>query len=212
MLSTSVSAAAAGRAAGGRVLPPCLDQKIARLYHGMFHAVAAGGKILPPLLADPVTEPWSCSAAAAAKMEAQPPPVFTRWPQPQSLGSSDVAPAAPTALCVVARDLLAMDRPLCGSWRDTALLCAHGAHRHAQPRVKRRRLKTSYRGWRRAARARSEQRCVRCERRRRRAIGERWLHGLAHSNTTCDPKLCMRCAHVTLSFICAPLLRNLAPL
>ena len=154
MGAASLCAAAAGRAVHGRALSPCLDQKIARLYHGMFHAVAAGGKILPPLLADPVTEPWSCSAAAAAKMEAQPPPVFTRWPQPQSLGSSDVAPAAPTALCVVARDLLAMDRPLCGSWRDTALLCAHGAHRHAQPRVKRRRLKTSYRGWRRAACAR----------------------------------------------------------
>ena len=185
MLSTSVSAAAAGRAAGGRALPPCLDHKIARLYHGTFHAVAAGGKILPPLPADPVTEPWSCSAAAAAKMEAQPPPVFTRWPQPQSLGSSGIAPAAPTGLCVVARDLLLrMDRPLCGSWRDTALLGAHGAHHHAQPRVKRRRLKISYRGWRRAARARPEQRSVRRERRRRRAIGEAmaaWTGALKHN-------------------------------
>ena len=110
MGAASLCAAAAGRAVHGRALSPCLDQKIARLYHGTFHAVAAGGKNLPPPPADPVTEPWSRSTAAAAKMNAQAPPVFTRWPEPQSPASREAAPAAPTGLCVIARRCLLMDR------------------------------------------------------------------------------------------------------
>ena len=50
-------------------------------------------------------------AAAAAMMEAQAPPVFARWPEPRLLASRHAAPAASTALCVVARGHLPMDRP-----------------------------------------------------------------------------------------------------
>ena len=49
-------------------------------------------------------------AAAAAMMEAQTLPFFAWWPVPQSLASRHVTPASSSALCVIARRCLPMDR------------------------------------------------------------------------------------------------------